>query len=170
MRTHWRFPQDVCGNSDDVGSHVAVVAFTLFYAAHFPAKRVTLGLFALLEIVHTYAHYTAAPESWALIHYTAIACAYSIKPVPLRTLVPFLYVDVIGHLLGNDMLSIGTTMAFAATRFEGHAMRYALALTFALFAVMELVVCQYVRDLHEGWDMGLALAMMAGVRWFCLST
>lgn len=174
MRYQWRFPYDVCGNSDDAWVHAMVVLFTLYYAAHIPRRRLTLVLFALLEFSHGYAHYYSSgsgPWLWAYLHYTVVATAYSIKPAPLRVFVPFLCVDVIGHLIGNDMISIATTLTFSATRFDSTGMRLALAIVLVLFAFMELIACEWSDGhLHEAWDTGLALAMMAGVRWYALTT
>jgi hypothetical protein len=184
MRYQWRFPDDVCGNGDDTWVHALVVVFTLMHAAKAQRSRaIPLLLFALLEATHGYAHQVAAGPSgyadfvkvwilgavWAVIHYTVIVCAYSIKPLHLKWFVPFLCIDLIGHLIGNDMLSIATTMSFAATRFDSVGMQVALAMTFTTFAFIELVACEWSNGhLHEAWDMGLAVAMMAGVRWFAL--
>lgn len=170
MRYLWRFPEDVCGNSGEgMWLHAAVVCFTLFYAAHFPRKRRTLLLFAVLEFAHGHAHYVGR-GTYVWVHYATIACAYSIKPAPLRVFVPFLCVDTLGHLVGNDMISIGTTLAFAATRFDSTCMKQALAITFILFAFMELVACDWFGGhLHEVFDIGLGLAMMVGVRWYALT-
>ena len=78
---------------------------------------------------------------------------------------------MIGHLVGNDMLSIATTLTFSATRFDSNGMKLALAVTLVLFAFMELVACEWSNGhLHEAWDVGLALAMMAGVRWYASIT
>jgi hypothetical protein len=170
MLYQWRFPDDVCGNSDDVWVHAVVIGFTLYTVASIGTHqtRIPLLLFALLEFTHAYGHYVGSGSYiWMFVHYMVVITAYSIKPAPLRVLVPFLCVDIIGHLMGNDMVSIGTTMAFAATRFDSTYMRRALAITYVLFAFMELVACEWSGGhLHEGWDMGLALAMMAGVRWY----
>lgn len=174
MRYRWQFPHDVCGNSDDAYVHAIVVLFTLYHAARAPKRRLTLVLFALLEFSHGCGHYystKSGPWLWAYLHYTVIATAYSIKPAPLRVFVPFLCVDMIGHLVGNDILSIATTLTFSATRFDSNGMKLALAVTLVLFAFMELVACEWSNGhLHEAWDVGLALAMMAGVRWYALTT
>jgi hypothetical protein len=127
-----------------------------------------LCFFALFEIIHGYGHHVGGGSHfWLYAHYTAIASAYCIKPAPLRVFVPFLCIDVIGHIIGNDIVSIGTFLAFAATRFDSTNMTRALAITYVLFAFMELIACDWSDGhLHEVWDMGLALAMMAGVRWY----
>lgn len=171
MRYAWRFPEDVCGNGDDIWVHGAVVLFTLVHAAYAPKGRaVPLALFALLEATHAYAHIAKSgrgPWLWAFLHYTVIVCAYSIKASPLKRFVPFLCIDIIGRLLGNDMISIATTLSFAATRFDSVGMRVCLACTFVAFAFVELVACEWSDGhLHETWDMVLAIAMMAGVRWY----
>ena len=173
MRYQWRFPDDVCGNGDDIWIHALVVVFTLMHAAKAQRSRaVPLTLFAILETTHAYAHHVKSGQGawlWAIVHYAVVACAYSIKPTPLKWLVPFLCIDYIGHLIGNDMLSIATTMAFASTRFDSVGMQLALAVTFIAFAFMELEACEWSDGhLHEAWDKGLGVAMMAGVRWYAL--
>jgi len=172
MRYTWRFPEDVCGNGDDIGVHGIVVLFTLVHAAYAPKGRaVPLALFALLEATHAYAHVAKSgqgpPRLWGFLHYTVIACAYSIKAMPLKRFVPFLCIDIIGRLIGNDMLSIATALTFAATRFDSVGMRVGLAIAFIGLAFVELVACEWSDGhLHETWDMVLAIAMMAGVRWY----
>lgn len=167
MRYQWRFPDDVCGNADDVWVHAVVVCFTLYHYAW--SRRLPLLWFALLEALHGYSHSAPGnPWSWVCLHYCAIACAYSIKPAPIRIFVPFLCIDVIGHLAGNDMISIATTLVFAATRFASPGLAgVALSAVFVPFAFIELIACEWSDGhLHEAWDMSLSLAMMAGVRWY----
>jgi len=143
MRYTWRFPEDVCGNGDDIRVHGIVVLFALVHAAYAPKGRaVPLVLFALLEATHAYAHVAKSgqgPWLWAYLHYTVIACAYSIKAMPLKRFVPFLCIDIIGRLIGNDMLSIATALTFAATRFDSVGMRVGLAIAFIGLAFVELV-------------------------------
>lgn len=135
---HYALPLAVCAYV-----HAIVVLFTLYHAARAPKRRLTLVLFALLEFSHGCGHYysnKSGPWLWAYLHYTVIATAYSIKPAPLRVFVPFLCVDMIGHLVGNDILSIATTLTFSATRFDSNGMKLALAVTLVLFAFMESVL------------------------------
>jgi hypothetical protein len=170
MRYQWKFPDDVCGNGDDMWVHAAVVLFTLYHSYRcVRARRVPLLMFAMLEVLHGYGHYVKQGPwwLWPLLHYTVVANAYCIKPMPLRTFVPFLGVDIIGHLIGNDIISIATTLVFVATRFESRGFKIALAMAFVPFAFIELVACEWSGGhLHEIWDMALAVGMMAGVRWY----
>lgn len=170
MRWQWRFPDDVCGNSDDAWMHAYIVVYTLICTMYAPERRrLTLFLFALFETIHGMAHVhggNGGPWPWATIHYAALACAYSIKPVPLAIFYPFLLVDSIGHLLGNDMLSIFTTLLFTATRFESRFAKEALLALFIPFAAMELHFCQPGDNFHEAWDALLGLAMVTAVTWY----
>lgn len=173
MRWQWKFPDDVCGNSDDVWIHAYIVLYTLICTMYAPEPRqLTLVLFALFESIHGFNHYfggNGGPWPWAAIHYTALACAYSIKPMSFKFFYPFLLLDSIGHLIGNDMLSIFTTVLFTASRLESRFCKQAIIVMFALFAFMELHLCEAGDNFHEAWDSLLGCAMVIAVTWYSFS-